>query len=175
MKQEDIQKALESLGKSGITIAGDIVFEKNVEHEICNVESGGIGIQIIHGKDTKLTTSDKDIKSVIEELMKLQNSEGVFLFKNKKQWWAIYRVLHTFCNYPSQMKAFEAKMKELEVAQIDGKRDFSYESLSAASKEVPMMATSSPSAWNALKDKSEHYRQQYEVAEFLMLKLGIKS
>ena len=175
MKQEDMQKALEAVGKSGITVVGDIVFEKNVEHEICNVEPGGIGIQIIQGKDTPLTTSDKDIKSAIEELLKLQDSEGRFLFRNKKQWWAVYRVLHSFCNYPSQMKAFEAKMKELGVAQVDGRRDFSYDSLSAAPKEVPLLATCSPSAWNALKDRSEHYRQQYEVAEFLMLKLGIKS
>ena len=49
MKQEDIQKALEALGKSGITVAGDLVLEKNVEHEVNNVEAGGIGIQIVNG------------------------------------------------------------------------------------------------------------------------------
>ena len=41
MKQEDIQKALEALGKSGITVAGDLVLEKHVEHEVNNVEAGG--------------------------------------------------------------------------------------------------------------------------------------
>ena len=50
MKQEDIQKALEALGKSGITVAGDLVLEKHVEHEVNNVEAGGIGIQIVNGK-----------------------------------------------------------------------------------------------------------------------------
>ena len=49
MKQEDIQKALEALGKSGITVAGDLVLEKHVEHEVNNVEAGGIGIQIVNG------------------------------------------------------------------------------------------------------------------------------
>ena len=50
-----------------------------------------------------------------------------------------------------------------------------YGSLTDAPKTVPLMATSSPSAWETLKDKSDNYKQQYDVAEFLMLKLGIKS
>lgn len=50
MNQEDIQKALEAIGKSGIKVAGDLVLEKNVEYEVDNVESGGIGIQIINGE-----------------------------------------------------------------------------------------------------------------------------
>lgn len=47
MKQEDIAKALEAIGKSGITVNGDLVLEKKVEYEVANVENGGIGIQIM--------------------------------------------------------------------------------------------------------------------------------
>ena len=39
--------ALEAISKSGIKVAGDLVLEKHVEHEVANVEAGGIGIQII--------------------------------------------------------------------------------------------------------------------------------
>ena len=119
--------------------------------------------------------SDKNIKVAIEELLKAKDERGEFVFKNKKQWWAVYRVLFYYSNYPSQMTAFKAKMEELDVTKVDGKRDFSYESLSAATKEVPSMATCAPATWNTLKDKSDNYKQQYVVAEFLMLKLGIKS
>lgn len=175
MNQEDIQKALEAIGRSGINVAGDLVLEKKVEYEVNNVEAGGIGIQITNGKDTPLTKSDKDIKAAIEELLKAKDEEEKFVFKNKKQWWAVYRVLFYFCNYPSQMKAFESKIKELEVSIHDTKLELSYESLSKASKDVPLMATCTPSAWGTLKDKSENYKQQYVVADFLMLKLGIKS
>ena len=52
MNKEDIQAALEAIGKGGITIAGDFVLEKHVEHEVANVESGGIGIQINNGGDS---------------------------------------------------------------------------------------------------------------------------
>ena len=175
MKQENLQKTLETVTKCGITVNGDFVLEKHVEYEIGNVENGGIGIQINNGKDAPIAKSDKDIKSTIEALLAMKDEKDAYLFQNKKQWWAVYRVLFYFCNYPTQMTAFEAKMKELEVAKVDGKRDLSYESLSAAVKEVPLMATCSPATWNTLKDKSDNYKQQYIVADFLMQKLGIKS
>ena len=154
---------------------GDVVGVKIVENQFGNIEPGGIGIQVNNGKDEPIAKSDKDIKAVIEALLKAKDDKDGFLFRNKKQWWAVYRVLSTFCNYPKQMTAFGTKMKELKVDEVDGKRDYSYESLSAAPKEVPQMATCSPSAWNAFKDINENYKQQYDVAEFLMQKLGIKS
>ncbi len=176
MSQEDIQKALEALGKSGITVNGDLVLEKHVENEIGNVEAGGIGIQINQGVERKpLTTTDEDIRTTIQELMKAKNQEDKPVFRNKKQWWAVQRVLMYFCNYPSQMTAFVSKMKELGVDKVDGKRDLSYESLSAAGKEVPLMATCSPATWSALQNRSDDYRQQYDIADFLMKKMGIKS
>ncbi len=175
MKQENLQKTLEAVSKSGITVNGDFVLEKHVEYEIGNVENGGIGIQVNNGKDEPIAKSDKDIKAVLEALLKAKDDKDGFIFRNKKQWWAVYKVLSTFCNYPKQMTAFGTKMKELKVDEVDGKRDYSYDSLSAAPKEVPQMATCSPSAWNAFKDINENYKQQYDVAEFLMHKLGIKS
>ena len=50
MNQEDIQKVLEAIAKSGTSVAGDLVIEKHVEYEVDNVEAGGIGIQIINGE-----------------------------------------------------------------------------------------------------------------------------
>lgn len=175
MKQGNIQKTLEAIAKSGITVNGDFVLEKHVENEVGNVENGSIGIQINNGRDVPMAKDDKDIKTVIEALLKAKDDKDGFIFRNKKQWWAVYRVLSTFCNYPKHMTAFGTKMKDLKVDVVDGKRDYSYDSLSAAPKDVPQMATCSPSAWNAFKDINENYRQQYVVAEFLMLKLGIKS
>lgn len=59
MNKEDIQAALEALGKGGIHVAGDFVMEKHVEHEVANVEAGGIGIQIVNGKAPKAEASQK--------------------------------------------------------------------------------------------------------------------
>ena len=71
MKQEKLQKTLETLAKSGITVAGDLVLEKNVEYEVNNVEKGGIGIQIINGS--------KENESTLEKLQESKNEGEDFL------------------------------------------------------------------------------------------------
>jgi hypothetical protein len=122
-----------------------------------------------------LTISDKEIKQAILNLLSAKDENDKLIFKNKKQWWAVFRVLATYCNYPLQMTAFITKMNNLELGDIDEKRKYTYDSLCAATKEVPFIATSKPSTWDAMKDKSDNYMQQYVVADFLMQKLGIKS
>lgn len=43
------EEKLALIKQAGITVCGDLVLEKHVEHEIGNVEAGGIGIQIVNG------------------------------------------------------------------------------------------------------------------------------
>lgn len=124
--------------------------------------------------DPPLTVSDKNIKAAIEELLKAKDEKDEFVFKNKKQWWAVYRVLSKFCSYPTKMTAFVTKMNDLQLDYADNTNVITYDSLSAAPKDVTQMSCS-PASWNTLKDINENYRQQYVVAELLMLKLGIKS
>lgn len=61
MTQEELQKALEAIGKGGITVNGDLVLSKHVEHEVGNVEAGGIGIQnVFHNNADKPATAKKN-------------------------------------------------------------------------------------------------------------------
>ena len=113
MNQEELQKALEALGKSGITVNGDLVLEKHVENEIGNVEAGGIGIQINNGKDSSLSVSDKGIKTAIEELQAMQDDNDEYLMHDLDQWYAVFRVLSQFCGYPKKPKDFELTMKNI--------------------------------------------------------------
>ena len=78
MEQEKLQKTLEALAKSGITVAGDLVLEKNVEYEVNNVEKGGIGIQIINGsKELPMMNSDKENESALGKLEEANDEEDV--------------------------------------------------------------------------------------------------
>ena len=63
MTQEEMQKALEAISKSGITVNGDLVLSKQVENEIGNVEAGGIGIQNNYANKTSKATKPKEKKS----------------------------------------------------------------------------------------------------------------
>lgn len=154
---------------------GDIVALKVVENEFGNIEAGGIGIQNNIVKDIPLTVADKDIKATIESLLKEKDDKGKLLFKNKKQWWAVYRVLSTFCQYPKQMTSFKTKITDMEIDYDGNPNIITYDSLTDAPKTVPQLAAGSPSAWGTYKEINDNYKQQYAVAEFLMLKLGIKS
>lgn len=60
MTQEEIQKMLETLAKGGINVNGDLVLEKHVKHEVANVESGGIGIQIVNGITSESKASNNN-------------------------------------------------------------------------------------------------------------------
>lgn len=154
---------------------GDLVGVKVVENEFGNIEPGGIGIQNNIVKDVPLTVSDKNIKATLEALLKEKDDQDKLLFKNKKQWWAVYRVLSTFYQFPKQMTSFKTKITDMGIDYAGNPNIITYDSLTDAPKTVPLMATSSPSAWDSFKDVSDNYKQQYVVAEFLMLKLGIKS
>ncbi|MBQ7237307.1 MAG: hypothetical protein IJS20_00800 [Bacteroidales bacterium] len=176
MNKEELQAALEAIARSGITVNGDLVLNKKVDYEVANVEAGGIGIQINNNyggeMQTPLATNDKEIKEAIEELLHAKNEDGALLFRNKKQWWAVFRVLAEYLNYPQKITVFVAKMKDL---GFDEKDKLDYESTRKTPQEVPQIATCSPSTWDGYKNINDNYRQQWSVADYLMQKLGIKA
>uniref|UniRef100_UPI004029F43E hypothetical protein n=1 Tax=Prevotella sp. TaxID=59823 RepID=UPI004029F43E len=53
------KELLEQILKGRISVQGDLVLEKHVEHEIGNVEAGGIGIQIVQGGAAAALPVDK--------------------------------------------------------------------------------------------------------------------
>ncbi len=66
MEEAKIEKALEMIRKSGVTVAGDLVLEKHVDKEIGNVENGGIGI-MINGKEVDWKDARKKAASSAAE------------------------------------------------------------------------------------------------------------
>lgn len=103
MEQEKLQKTLEALAKSGITVNGDLVLEKKVEYEVSNVEDGGIGIQINNGKESSSTLSDNNdtdsgkrhknrvaTKEMMSRAAKITLGGGYW--KAQRSWSVIYEV-----------------------------------------------------------------------------------
>ena len=70
MEIEDLAKLLTGCN---INVKGDLVMEKHVEHEVANVEAGGIGIQIVGDKKPK--DSDGKEKNPEEEGSTGENPE----------------------------------------------------------------------------------------------------
>jgi hypothetical protein len=120
MTQEDLQSALEALGKSGITVNGDLVLEKKVDYEVANVENGGIGIQITHGvqeKNAESTDKEQQNDSDNENEKEGQRDEELFHFVhpelNEAEEWRIHDAVkrivklqgvQMICQYLVQLK-----------------------------------------------------------------------
>ena len=111
MNQEDIQKTLEAISKSGITVAGDLVLEKKVEYEVNNVENGGIGIQIVNGEKNSQSVSDKKELSKEQLASAIENCQQ-FFWAN-----ASYAVVFCICRDEYKIKMsksdFETKIEDL--------------------------------------------------------------
>ena len=71
MEIEDLAKLLTGCN---INVKGDLVMEKHVEHEVANVEAGGIGIQIIGDKKPK-DSDGKEEKGSEKDDSKEENPE----------------------------------------------------------------------------------------------------
>lgn len=72
MEIEDLAKLLTGCN---INVKGDLVMEKHVEHEVANVEAGGIGIQIIGDKKPK-DSDGKEENGSEKEGSTEENPEG---------------------------------------------------------------------------------------------------
>lgn len=72
MEIEDLAKLLTGCN---INVKGDLVMEKHVEHEVANVEAGGIGIQVIGDKKPK-DSDGKEEEGSEEEGSTEENPEG---------------------------------------------------------------------------------------------------
>ncbi len=171
MNQEDIQQALEVLRKSGITVNGDLVLEKHVEHEVGNVEAGGIGIQINQGGEEKpLVKSDEDMKQTLSLLMDAKDEKGKYIFNEQDQWYAVYKVLTCCCGYPQKMSEFERVIKNLgaDTLRVACKYD-SFRKVTL--NELPQ----NPRLWQQYENTANQYSMKFiKVALKLMELLQIE-
>lgn len=78
-----MEEKLALLKESGVTVLGDLVLEKNVEHEIGVVQEGGIGIQIVNGGSSatkkdgrKKTSGEAKITEAVFTYTFLEDEEG---------------------------------------------------------------------------------------------------
>lgn len=71
---------IKAFSQGGITVQGDLVMEKKVEYEVSNVETGGIGIQIVNGKDEQKPEEEQEASSKDEEKPHPRGPRKQYLF-----------------------------------------------------------------------------------------------
>lgn len=117
------------------------------------------------------TLSEENIVNAIRALLEAKDDDGNRIFSKKAQWYAVYRVLNVYADYPSAMTSFHTKMQNLGFGEDNL---LSYESIAGVNKSIGAMASTSPETWGEMKDKSNQCHYQYIAADFLMRELGIR-
>ena len=115
------------------------------------------------------TPSDQNIRAAIEALYEETMGDGQKLFTNQSQWYAVYRVLGEFCNYPTKMTDFVQAITDKGFAVTAPLCN--YNSIKKASGTCPLLSCKL-SLWKQYEDKSSAYEKMCRVADFLLEKLG---
>ena len=127
-----------------------------------------------YGKDNKknqsTTDSEEEVKNVLYELVEAKNEDGKPLLTYNAQWYAVYRVLNEFRNYPTKMSDFCQKMAEWDMDKVQ--TPCKYGSVRAGAREVPKLTTGVEN-WQQFAELTDAYKKQCDVANFMMERLNI--
>ena len=102
---------------------------------------------------------------ILRELLDAKDEEGHRLMTDQQQWYAVYRVLEEYGNYPRQMSDFARAMAQLGMDRATPA--CKHDSLRKASQAFPRLACK-VSQWQQYSSLSEAYAKQCRVAEWLI-------
>lgn len=162
---------MESLYKLLQTARKDAAEEKL--RELIPLPNSESSKNITDSKDKPLTISDRAIKEAISDLFVENEEKGCVMLKYSYQWYAVMRVLADSFNYPNKPTAFFTCMKDLGFNQEDHK--LALDSIKKAHGDVPLLVGLVPSQWKIYEKKGNQYKNQCDVAYFLMRRLDVLS
>ncbi len=113
-------------------------------------------------------SSERHMGDILRELLAAKDSDGHRLMTDQQQWYAVYRVLEEYDNYPRQMADFTRAMAQLGMDRVTP--PCKHDSLRKASQAFPRLACK-VSLWKQYSTLSEAYGKQCRVAEWLVEKM----
>lgn len=120
------------------------------------------------GTPTRSKT-EEDVKNAIGKLMDARDEQNRFLIHDQDQWYAIFRVLSTFCGYPQSAPDFSRTMENLGMNEM--RVPCRYDSFR---KVTPHQLPQSVALWHQYQNTADqHSRKQVVVALKLMELLEI--
>lgn len=174
MTEEQIEKHLNRPGRH-FEFKDKVTY---IEKQEITVQSGanfynGPKVEFVEPKEKKSTTldsTDEDIHMAIADLYEATDEEGNKIFTEQGQWYAVYRVLSSYCNYPEKMTDFVRLINKNKWAEDEPL--CKYDSIASISKSLPLLSVK-VSLWQQYKSTNEKYKKQCVVAEKIMKILGL--
>lgn len=121
------------------------------------------------GGEAAMVTADP-MRRLMKELMAAHDEEGEPIFGERRQWYAVYRVLKEVRSYPSQMSEFCQRMRDMGMDRVPV--PCVYDSFRKAATDLPKLKVP-VTLWQDYANISAAYEQQCKVADFLLRKLGV--
>ena len=112
------------------------------------------------------TKTEEEVKAAIEKLMNEKDSQNEFLMHDQDQWYAIFRVLSTYCGYPSKPSDFSKTMENLGMDEI--RVPCKYESFR---KVTPHQLPQNVSLWHQYKNTADQYSKKQVVVAVRFMEL----
>lgn len=111
---------------------------------------------------------DRHMRQVLQELLVAKDENGDKLMVEQQQWFAVFRVLVEYGNYPRQMSDFARAMAQLGMDRATPA--CKHDSLRKASQTFPRLACK-VSQWQQYCSLSEAYAKQCKVADWLIKRM----
>lgn len=138
-----------------------------IEKQEITVQNGGI-LQFGGEEKKQKSNTEKDIEVALNEMLELKGENDEYLFSEQGQWYAVYRVLNEVTNYPSSMKDFCRRMKDMGYAECRIK--CTYDSVAERQRSLPKLSVK-VTLWQDYRNLSDAYEKQCVIAAFLINRL----
>lgn len=110
------------------------------------------------------------IRTLLADLLAARDAEGALIFSERRQWYAVYRVLKDVRSYPSLMTDFCQRMRDMGMDRVSV--PCIYDSFRKVATDLPKLKAD-VKLWKDYAHISDGYKQQCIVVQFLLEKLGI--
>lgn len=169
----------EQIMKNKLSLDEDIQFESDGGIHIdkyIKVEKGAVyndqGYVTVNNYPDDATIAERSkaldedyIHMAIVNLYDATDEKGKKVFAEQGQWYAVYRVLKEYCNYPDRMTDFVNLIRKN--GWDEAEPLCRYDSIRNINKSLPLLAAK-VGLWQQYKSTNEKYAKQCAVAEKLM-------
>lgn len=134
--------------------------------QIVAVNQGEVYYQKYGESSPTHSKTEEEVKNAIEKLMDEKDSQNEFLMRDQDQWYAIFRVLSTFCGYPQKAPDFSRTMENLGMGEM--RVPCKYDSFRKVS---PNQLPQNVSLWHQYKNTADQYSMKQVVVAVKLMEL----
>ena len=134
--------------------------------QIIAVNKGEVYYQKYGEGAPTISKTEEEVKNAIVKLMEARDEQNEFLIRDQSQWYAIFRVLSTFCGYPQRAADFSRTMENLGMGEV--RIPCKYESFRKVSlNQLPQNV----SLWHQYENTADQYSKKQVIVAIKLMDL----